>query len=57
VDGDSGGAGLLSAMRSVNGAGIEVEDSALRQANPDELLLALTGTPATDSAATAASAA
>jgi ABC-2 type transport system ATP-binding protein len=47
---DSGDRGLMSAMQSVNDAGIEIEDIALRQPNLDEVFLALTGRPTEDSA-------
>jgi ABC-2 type transport system ATP-binding protein len=40
---DSGGEGLMSAVRSLHSAGVEVEDIALRQPNLDEVFLALTG--------------
>jgi ABC-2 type transport system ATP-binding protein len=40
---DSGGDQLMSVMRSVNAAGVELEDIALRQPNLDEVFLALTG--------------
>ncbi|MGH2873129.1 MAG: daunorubicin/doxorubicin resistance ABC transporter ATP-binding protein DrrA, partial [Solirubrobacteraceae bacterium] len=40
---DSGGQGLMRAMQSLDGAGLEIEDIALRQPNLDEVLLALTG--------------
>jgi ABC-2 type transport system ATP-binding protein len=40
---DSGGDGLMSAMRLLHSAGVEVEDIALRQPNLDEVFLALTG--------------
>jgi ABC-2 type transport system ATP-binding protein len=45
---DSGGAGLMRAIQSVNAAGLEVEDIGLRQPNLDEVFLALTGRPAED---------
>jgi ABC-2 type transport system ATP-binding protein len=45
---DSGGAGLMRAIESVNAAGLEVEDIGLRQPNLDEVFLALTGRPAED---------
>lgn len=54
---DSGGPGLMRAMQSLSAAGIEVEDIALRQPNLDEVFLALTGRPAEDMPATAATAA
>jgi ABC-2 type transport system ATP-binding protein len=40
---DSGGAELMAALRSVQAAGVEIEDIALRQPNLDEVFLALTG--------------
>jgi ABC-2 type transport system ATP-binding protein len=54
---DSGGAGLMQAMQALAGAGIEVEDIALRQPNLDEVFLALTGKPTDDCQTRAASAA
>jgi ABC-2 type transport system ATP-binding protein len=42
---ESGSDGLMSAMGSVHGAEIEIEDIALRQPNLDEVFLALTGRP------------
>jgi ABC-2 type transport system ATP-binding protein len=54
---DSGGEGLMGAMRSVNAAGVELEDIALRQPNLDEVFLALTGRPTEDRNATNAAAA
>jgi ABC-2 type transport system ATP-binding protein len=42
---DSGGEQLMSVMRSVNAAGVELEDIALRQPNLDEVFLTLTGRP------------
>jgi ABC-2 type transport system ATP-binding protein len=41
----SGGDGLLRALRSVEDAGVELEDIALRQPNLDEVFLVLTGAP------------
>ena len=41
----SGGEGLMAALRSVQAAGVEIEDIALRQPNLDEVFLALTGKP------------
>jgi ABC-2 type transport system ATP-binding protein len=41
-----GGQGLMTTMRSVTEAGIEIEDISLRQPNLDEVFLALTGQPA-----------
>jgi ABC-2 type transport system ATP-binding protein len=43
-----GGDSLLSALRSVQSAGVEIEDIAMRQPNLDEVFLALTGRPAED---------
>jgi ABC-2 type transport system ATP-binding protein len=43
---DAGSDGLMTALRSVEGARIEIEDIALRQPNLDEVFLALTGQPA-----------
>jgi ABC-2 type transport system ATP-binding protein len=40
---ESGGQGLMRAIQSLNSAGIEVEDIALRQPNLNEVFLALTG--------------
>jgi len=48
VGADDGGAGLTAALRSVEDAGIEIEDIALRQPTLDEVFLALTGQPITD---------
>jgi ABC-2 type transport system ATP-binding protein len=47
---DSGSDGLMSALRSIEQAGVAVEDVAMRQPNLDEVFLALTGHP-TDPAA------
>ena len=55
---ESGGEGLMSALRSLEHSGVELEDIAMRQPNLDEVFLALTGRPAEDhSGAIAASAA
>ncbi len=54
---DSGGRGLMSAMQSVNDAGLEVEDIALRQPNLDEVFFALTGKSTDDPDERAATAA
>ena len=43
---DGGGEPLMAALRSVESAGVEVEDIALRQPNLDEVFLALTGSTA-----------
>jgi ABC-2 type transport system ATP-binding protein len=40
---DGGGEGLMTALRSIQDAQIEIEDIALRQPNLDEVFLALTG--------------
>jgi ABC-2 type transport system ATP-binding protein len=42
---DAGSDGLMSALRSLDDARIDVEDIALRQPNLDEVFLALTGEP------------
>jgi ABC-2 type transport system ATP-binding protein len=42
---DAGGDGLLTALRFVQDARVEIEDIALRQPNLDEVFLALTGQP------------
>ena len=44
----SGGEGLMSALRSLEASGVELEDIAMRQPNLDEVFLALTGRPAED---------
>jgi ABC-2 type transport system ATP-binding protein len=54
---DSGDRGLMCAMQSLNDSGIGVHDIALRQPNLDEVFLALTGRPAEDHEAAAATAA
>jgi ABC-2 type transport system ATP-binding protein len=54
---DAGGEPLMRAMHSLNTAGIELADIALRQPNLDEVFLALTGKPAEDHEQTAATAA
>ena len=43
---DSGREQLMSALRSVDAAGVELDDISLRQPNLDEVFLALTGHPA-----------
>jgi ABC-2 type transport system ATP-binding protein len=48
---DSGGDGLMRALRSLEVAGVELEDIALRQPNLDEVFLALTGALMEDDAA------
>jgi ABC-2 type transport system ATP-binding protein len=50
---ESRGEGLMGALRSVQEAGIEIEDIAMRQPNLDEVFLALTG-QATDNESQAA---
>jgi ABC-2 type transport system ATP-binding protein len=45
---ESGGEGLVGGVRSLQAAGLEIEDIALRQANLDEVFLALTGQPPED---------
>jgi ABC-2 type transport system ATP-binding protein len=40
---DAGSDGLMSALRSIEDAGVPVDDIALRQPNLDEVFLALTG--------------
>jgi ABC-2 type transport system ATP-binding protein len=40
---DSGGDGLMTALRSVQASGVDIDDIALRQPNLDEVFLALTG--------------
>ena len=54
---DSGGERLMAALRSLQAAGIELDDAALRQPNLDEVFLALTSRPAQDHATLAANAA
>jgi len=54
---DAGGDGLMTALRSVQDARVEIEDIALRQPNLDEVFLALTGPPAQGDHTTAAHAA
>ncbi len=45
VPAESGGEGLMRAVRSVHAADVEIEDIAMRQPNLDEVFLALTGRP------------
>jgi ABC-2 type transport system ATP-binding protein len=52
---EHGGEQLMAALRSVQTAGIDVEDVALRQPTLDEVFLALTGAPLEDDASDAAS--
>jgi ABC-2 type transport system ATP-binding protein len=54
---DSGSDGLMSALRSIEQAGVAVEDVAMRQPNLDEVFLALTGHPTDPTAADTAQAA
>jgi hypothetical protein len=54
---ESAGDGLMTALRSVQEAGIELEDIAMRQPNLDEVFLALTGHPTENDNVTAAHAA
>ena len=54
---DSGGDGLMTALRSLGSAGVELEDIAMRQPNLDEVFLALTGHHTDNNHATAAHAA
>jgi ABC-2 type transport system ATP-binding protein len=54
---DAGGASLMRAAQAINGAGVEVEDIALRRPNLDEVFLALTGRPTEGHNAPAATAA
>jgi ABC-2 type transport system ATP-binding protein len=42
---ESGSDGLLTVLRSIEDAGVSVEDVAMRQPNLDEVFLALTGHP------------
>jgi ABC-2 type transport system ATP-binding protein len=53
----SGSEGLMTTVRSLAAAGIEIEDISLRQPNLDEVFLALTGQPAEDQDTTATRAA
>jgi ABC-2 type transport system ATP-binding protein len=39
---ETGGEGLMRALRSVHDAGVEIEDIAMRQPNLDEVFLSLT---------------
>jgi ABC-2 type transport system ATP-binding protein len=54
---DGGGEGLMAALRSLHGTGVEIEDIALRQPNLDEVFLALTGAPTGNRSAAGARAA
>jgi len=53
----SGGEALMSALRSLEASGVELEDIAMRQPNLDEVFLSLTGRPTDDSGSMAARAA
>jgi len=53
----SGGDGLMSALRSLEASGVELEDIAMRQPNLDEVFLSLTGRPTEDRGSMAATAA
>ena len=53
----SGGEALMSALRSLEASGVELEDIAMRQPNLDEVFLSLTGKPTEDSGSMAARAA
>ncbi|HUA70915.1 MAG TPA: ATP-binding cassette domain-containing protein [Solirubrobacteraceae bacterium] len=53
----SGGEALMSALRSLEASGVELEDIAMRQPNLDEVFLSLTGAPTEDSGSMAARAA
>ena len=44
----SAGEGLMTALRSLEAAGVEIEDIALRQPTLDEVFLAFTGQPFED---------
>ncbi|MGN6378464.1 MAG: ATP-binding cassette domain-containing protein [Gaiellales bacterium] len=48
VGADAAATSLTTALRSVEAAGLEIEDIALRQPTLDEVFLALTGEPITD---------
>jgi len=54
---DSGGEGLMSALRALQTEGVELEDIAMRQPNLDEVFLSLTGRPTDHSGSMAATAA
>jgi ABC-2 type transport system ATP-binding protein len=54
---DPGSEGLMNAIQSVYGAGVDIDDIAVRQPNLDEVFLALTGKPVRDSQAAGAKAA
>src|SRR3984885_2033176 len=50
----SGGDGLMTALRSLQDSGVELEDIAMRQPNLDEVFLSLTGRPTDHSGSMAA---
>ncbi len=54
---ESGGEGLMAALRLLEDSGVELADIGARQPNLDEVFLALTGRPAGDSGSMAARAA
>jgi ABC-2 type transport system ATP-binding protein len=54
---NSGGDGLMTALRSLQDSGVEIEDIAMRQPNLDEVFLSLTGRPTDDRGSMAATAA
>ncbi len=54
---DSGGEGLMTALRSLQDSSVELEDIAMRQPNLDEVFLSLTGRPTDHSGSMAATAA
>ena len=54
---DSGADGLMSAVRSVQTSGVEIDDVAMRQPNLDEVFLALTAATTNDAAPTGVEAA
>ncbi len=54
---NSGGDGLMTALRSLHDSGVELEDIAMRQPNLDEVFLSLTGRPTDHSGSMAATAA
>ena len=54
---NSGGDGLMTALRSLQDSGVELEDIAMRQPNLDEVFLLLTGRPTDHSGSMAATAA
>ncbi len=54
---NSGGDGLMTALRSLQDSGVELEDIAMRQPNLDEVFLSLTGRPTDHRGSMAATAA